>query len=612
MQRQNTIQSRKSGFFDELMSNSRYLNRSYFHCYAFDKNKKFKRSNNYNSYRNTYADRLKLFQRSKTVDDTNQSTAKFSEDLKPDRSYFTLLRIVMVAFGMECLFCLQEALTVPLLLKLKVPETLYSLVYLLIPLLGFFFQPVIGVLSDRCQSKLGPRRPFILMLSLSSLIGLLFILNGSDIANYLSHKSESLTSMPHIPYLGIAIACLGVAMLNFSSDSSNNSCRALVIDNCNQEDQESGLNLMSLVCSIGSLFGYVLGAIDWGQTFFKFFGDDMNIISIFASVIVLVCLIITLTSIEETPLVLNDYNDDDDDDQVEENTEASLLIAHCSSQKRETKNLIDEENLKNKIQKFNDYLEENEEDEDQPITLSLLYKSVLNMPKELCRLLVCHLLGWMSIWSFCLFFTDFVAQTIYGGHPSSEPGSKLFILYDEGVKMGCWGLVCASLVSAFSAVILEKYLISCVSTKTLYFWSHLIYAVTIGLIFFQSNIYIIIALATSYGIVLNINMVLPYQMISEFHQDDEYRNKSTSGTKRGIGIDCALLSSVYFLAQTLVASFTSLLTSTFGHSVIVLTSSFLSLMACFWISLFVIFPEEDDSNSNGFNKSDKASFTLTI
>jgi len=30
-------------------------------------------------------------------------------------------------------------------------------------------------------------------------------------------------------------------------------------------------------------------------------------------------------------------------------------------------------------------------------------------------------------------------------------------------------------------------------------------------------------------------MVLPYQMISEFHQDDEYRSKSSIGTKRGIG-----------------------------------------------------------------------------
>lgn len=66
-------------------------------------------------------------------------------------------------------------------------KRLYSLVYLIIPLVGFFFQPVIGVLSDRCQSRFGPRRPFILVLSIASLIGLLFILNGSEIGSLLSN-----------------------------------------------------------------------------------------------------------------------------------------------------------------------------------------------------------------------------------------------------------------------------------------------------------------------------------------------------------------------------------------------------------------------------------------
>ena len=128
-------------------------------------------------------------------------------------------------------------------------------------------------------------------------------------------------------------------------------------------------------------------------------------------------------------------------------------------------------------------------------------------------------------------------------------------------------------------VILEKYLLAQFSVKNLYFWSHLFYAVTIGLVYFQSNIYVIMGLSCAFGILLNVNSTLPYQMISEFHQHEEFRNKSPPGTCRGIGeikrnlifnnkyskfiiwivgIDCALLSSIYFLAQTLVAIYTSL------------------------------------------------------
>ena len=51
---------------------------------------------------------------------------------------------------------------------------------------------------------------------------------------------------------------------------------------------------------------------------------------------------------------------------------------------------------------------------------------------------------------------------------------------------------------------MEKYLLSYFRTKTLYFWSHLIYAVLVGLIFFQTNIYIILALTSSFGIILNM------------------------------------------------------------------------------------------------------------
>jgi solute carrier family 45 protein 1/2/4 len=51
-----------------------------------------------------------------------------------------------------------------------------------------------------------------------------------------------------------------------------------------------------------------------------------------------------------------------------------------------------------------------------------------------------------------------VAQAIYKGDPSAAANSTEFINYDEGVRMGCWCLLSISLVSAASAVLLEKFL----------------------------------------------------------------------------------------------------------------------------------------------------------
>jgi hypothetical protein len=40
---------------------------------------------------------------------------------------------------------------------------------------------------------------------------------------------------------------------------------------------------------------------------------------------------------------------------------------------------------------------------------------------------------------------DFVAQAVYGGQPDAPPGSVYDILFDEGVRMGSWGLLLHSI-----------------------------------------------------------------------------------------------------------------------------------------------------------------------
>ena len=48
----------------------------------------------------------------------------------------------------------------------------------------------IGLTSDRCESKFGRRRPFILALSLCSFIGYSLILNGSLIGEWFKDDTE--------------------------------------------------------------------------------------------------------------------------------------------------------------------------------------------------------------------------------------------------------------------------------------------------------------------------------------------------------------------------------------------------------------------------------------
>lgn len=44
-----------------------------------------------------------------------------------------------------------------------------------------------------------------------------------------------------------------------------------------------------------------------------------------------------------------------------------------------------------------------------------------------------------------MFFTDFVGQYMYGGLPDAPEHTTGALLYDEGVRMGSWGLFLHSL-----------------------------------------------------------------------------------------------------------------------------------------------------------------------
>ena len=89
-----------------------------------------------------------------------------------------------VYFGIELLFSLEVALTVPIMLESNVSKKVYSYVYFLSPIFGFVFQPILGAWSDRCQSKFGRRRPFIFALAIASYIGISLILKGRSLGEW--------------------------------------------------------------------------------------------------------------------------------------------------------------------------------------------------------------------------------------------------------------------------------------------------------------------------------------------------------------------------------------------------------------------------------------------
>lgn len=99
----------------------------------------------------------------------------------PKRPTGRLIMHSMAMFGREFCYAVEAAYVTPVLLSVGLPKSLYSVVWLLSPVLGFLLQPVVGSASDYCRAGWGRRRPFILTLAVMMLLGMALYLNGDTV-----------------------------------------------------------------------------------------------------------------------------------------------------------------------------------------------------------------------------------------------------------------------------------------------------------------------------------------------------------------------------------------------------------------------------------------------
>ncbi|XP_026721339.1 membrane-associated transporter protein isoform X3 [Athene cunicularia] len=107
-----------------------------------------------------------------------QSVSRTGAVVPRKRAVGRLVMHSMAMFGREFCYAVEAAFVTPVLLSVGLPKNLYSLVWLISPVLGFVLQPVVGSASDNCTCSWGRRRPYILGLGIIMLLGMALYLNG--------------------------------------------------------------------------------------------------------------------------------------------------------------------------------------------------------------------------------------------------------------------------------------------------------------------------------------------------------------------------------------------------------------------------------------------------
>uniref|UniRef100_A0A8D1AGB0 Proton-associated sugar transporter A n=1 Tax=Sus scrofa TaxID=9823 RepID=A0A8D1AGB0_PIG len=657
-------------------------------------------------------------------------------DLHPQRSFRELLFNGCILFGIEFSYAMETAYVTPVLLQMGLPDQLYSLVWFISPILGFLLQPLLGAWSDRCTSRFGRRRPFILVLAIGALLGLSLLLNGRDLGAALAD-----TASDH--KWGILLTVCGVVLMDFSADSADNPSHAYMMDVCSPADQDRGLNIHALLAGLGGGFGYVVGGIHWDKTSFgRALGGQLRVIYIFTAVTLSITTVLTLVSIPERPLrppgekrtVMKSPSlplppsppvlcEEGAGQPVPGQTASSLYASFSSpisplspltpkygsfisrdnsltglsefassfatsnidsvlidcftggpdgylaipgsvprpgisvsfprapdgfyrqdrglgdrrdaalatgpngdvlqvgsldtskprsagilkrpqtlalpdaaggggSDTSRRRNVTFSQQVANILLngvKYESELTGSSEPSGQPLSMRRLCFTIWNMPRALRHLCVNHFLGWLSFEGMLLFYTDFMGEVVFQGDPKAPPASEAYQKYSGGVAMGCWGMCIYAFSAAFYSAILEK-LEEHLSVRTLYFIAYLAFGLGTGLATLSRNLYVVLSLCVTYGILFSTLCTVPYSLLCDYYQSRQFAGSSADGTRRGMGVDISLLSCQYFLAQILVALVLGPLTSAVGSANgVMYFSSLVSFLGCLYSSLFVVY-----------------------
>ncbi|KAJ2805351.1 hypothetical protein H4R21_001292 [Coemansia helicoidea] len=209
-----------------------------------------------------------------------------SSGLADAAQYATLTAAIA---GLQFAWAVETGFGSPYLLSLGLRKSLVSLVWLAGPLSGLVTQPLVGVLSDRCTSRFGRRRPYIVGSTACTLVCLAVLGWTRELAGGRERAAQWL-------------AVVAFYFLDFSVNALQGSLRALVVDVLPAARQAAGTAWASRMLGIGNVCGYLMGFLDLARLLPFLGSTHMQVLTTVASATLAATVAVTCWFTAEVPL----------------------------------------------------------------------------------------------------------------------------------------------------------------------------------------------------------------------------------------------------------------------------------------------------------------------
>lgn len=394
-----------------------------------------------------------------------------SSNISPQNmSMVTLVLSCTIAAGVQFGWALQLSLLTPYIQTLGIGHAFSSFIWLCGPITGLVVQPCVGIWSDKCSSKYGRRRPFILVGSLMISIAVIMIGFSADIGYILGDSKEHCSTYKGTRTRAAVVFILGFWMLDLANNTVQGPARALLADLAGPDQRNSANAIFCSWMAVGNILGFSSGASgDWHR-WFPFLMSracceacgNLKAAFLVAVVFLTLCTLVTLHFAKEVPLAtkqpqrLSDSAPLLDDPQRIgfdiSKSKSDLPLVENTSEKVSKSSYEMVSNGKNENQKIDEDQVQSFSDSPGAVLVNLL-TSLRHLPPAMHSVLIVMSFTWLSWFPFFLFDTDWMGREVYHGDPKGDL-SKVYA-YDQGVREGAFGLLLNSVVLGISSFLIE-------------------------------------------------------------------------------------------------------------------------------------------------------------
>ena len=406
-------------------------------------------------------------------------------------------------------YAVNEGFGVPLLLEAGLEERYASFALGISSTINVVLGGYLGSSSDRCTNPLGRRRPYIIGLTTVLLLGAVLYPYGNFLSDAFQLKHRS-----HTVYL-ILHTAICVIIFDVCLDMTNSLDRSYLFDSISVQQSSHGNAVFSFMTSAGSFFGALLSALNWETYLHLSNGSQTKVVFGTVTVVLLVCVILTINSVKEPKIGLDGelditYNSTwtrccnyfafnlyyMPESDVSDTEESMPMIADENCLEYESESLSHESNLQ---RKKNSAISCHHLMKAFYIHIYNAYYFIKSLSSSTLWLWLTQVLEWMTMLPLLFFITNFVGSIVYDGSPHAEPNSKERKDYDNGVRMGLF-CQCIGFVSSlcFSLFLYSKYSYK-FKTRAFYVSIHVLTFLATGILIFSKSTYLVASLHVIFG-----------------------------------------------------------------------------------------------------------------